>query len=148
MSQRRKIPARLQETVRERAGHLCEYCHASEAWQYVEFTMEHLTPLAEGGESTADNLALACFACNRRKWDQRTGVEPETGETHPLFQPRTDKWNDHFTWSADGLEIIGLTPIGRATVNALDLNRERAQQIRAADIEVGRHPPASDRRLS
>jgi 5-methylcytosine-specific restriction endonuclease McrA len=46
---------------------LCEYCHASEAWQYVEFTMEHLVPIAAGGETALDNLALACFSCNRRK---------------------------------------------------------------------------------
>ena len=144
----RKVSGHLQEAVRRRARHLCEYCHASEAWQYVEFTMEHLVPVSEGGENTLDNLALACFACNRRKWDRRTAVDPETGETHRLFQPRRDEWNDHFTWSADGLEIVGLTPIGRATVNVLNLNRERTKQIRAADLEVGRHPPPGDRRLA
>jgi len=146
MPQRRKTPASLREAVRRRAKYLCEYCHAAEVWQYVEFTMEHLTPVAEGGESALDNLALACFACNRRKWDRRIGLDPETNEEQRLFNPRTDNWNDHFTWSADGLEIVGLTPIGRATVNMLEFNRDRARQIRAADLETGRHPPQGDRR--
>ena len=122
-------------------------CRALEGWQYVEFTMEHLVPMAAGGESALDNLALACFACNRRKWDRRTGIDPETGEEHRLFNPRTDNWNDNFIWSADGLEIIGKTAIGRATVNTLEFNRERARQIRAADVEAGRHPPKGDRQL-
>ena len=37
--------------------------------------MEHLVPIVAGGESVADNLALACFSCNRRKWDRRSGVD-------------------------------------------------------------------------
>lgn len=109
--------------------------------------MEHLVPLAAGGTSTIENLALACFACNRRKWDRRTGTDPEAGVEHRLFDPRADRWNDHFAWSADGLELVGVTPVGRATVNALGLNRDRLKQIRAADLEVGRHPPETDGRL-
>lgn len=147
MPPRRKIPTPLQEAVRQRAQYLCEYCHAAEAWQYVEFTMEHLVPIIEGGESNPGNLALACFSCNRRKWDRRTGIDPETGEEQRLFNPRTDNWNDHFAWSADALEIVGQTPIGRATVNTLEFNRDRAKQIRSADVEAGRHPPKSDRWL-
>ncbi len=100
MPRRPKLPTQLREAVRERANYLCEYCHALEAWQYVEFTMEH-----------------------------------------------TENWNDHFIWSADGLEIMGQTSIGRATVNTLEFNRERARQIRAADVEAGRHPPKGDPQL-
>ena len=146
MPRRSKVPDRLRETVRERAGYLCEYCHALEAWQYVEFTMEHFAPVAEGGESTLENLALACFGCNRRKWDRRTGIDPETGDEHNLYNPRVDNWSDHFAWSADSLEIVGLTPKGRATANTLELNRDRIKQIRAADLQAGRHPPKNDRR--
>ena len=77
----------------------------------------------------------------------RTGTDPEAGVEHRLFDPRADRWNDHFAWSADGLELVGVTPVGRATVNALGLNRDRLKQIRAADLEVGRHPPETDGRL-
>ena len=93
-----------------------------------------------------ENLALACFACNRRKWHQREAIDPNTGMPTRLFNPRLDSWNHHFSWSAAGLEMIGLTAIGRATVAQLDLNRDRVKHIRAADVRVGRHPPPGDRR--
>lgn len=70
--------------------------------------------------------------------------QEQTGQDVPLFNPRQDKWSDHFIWSADGLHIIPLTAIGRATVELLDLNRERVLRIRAADVSINRHPPASD----
>lgn len=108
--------------------------------------MEHLVPIVAGGASEPDNLALACFSCNRRKWDRRAGVDPEAGGQHRLFDPRADRWNEHFSWSADALEIIGTTPVGRATVVLLDLNRDRLKQIRAADRDLGRHPPPGDLR--
>ncbi len=147
MPPRPKIAPETRAAVRERAGFRCEYCHALETWQYVEFTLEHLVPLVAGGESTTTNLALACFACNRRKWDRRTGKDPHTGETVRLFHPRDDVWNDHFAWSSRGIEILGVTPIGRATIATLELNRERALRIREADAALGRHPPAEDRRV-
>lgn len=147
LARRHKLPAEVQAAVRLRAGHRCEYCHAPEQWQYVEFTMEHLLPIASGGTSTIENLALACFACNRRKWDRRTAIDPDLGEERRLFNPRVDQWNDHFAWSADGLEVVGVTSMGRATVSVLDLNRERLKRIRSADREIGRHPPEADGRL-
>ena len=62
----------------------------------------------------------------------------------PLFNPRQDSWNNHFIWSVDELFIIGLTSVGRTTITALSLNRERVINIRAADKAVGRHPPPGD----
>lgn len=142
---RRKFPASLQREVRKRARYLCEYCHTAEQWQYVPFTVDHVTPLNRGGSDNLDNLALACFHCNRRKSDREVGLDPISGEPTQLFNPRTQEWNEHFIWSHDHLRIIGLTPYGRATVDALELNRERALRLRAADLSVGRHPPVGDR---
>lgn len=144
MSSRRKIPEAVQEQVRRRANYLCEYCHASEKWQYVPFTVEHVIPVVRGGADSLDNLALACFHCNRKKADKLLAIEPELGTEVALFNPRQNLWNEHFIWSADSLSIVGLTAIGRATVAALVLNRERVINIRAADKAVGRHPPAGD----
>ena len=76
MPGRHKVAAELRALVQRHARGLCEYCHAPEAWQYVEFTMEHIVPVAAGGETTAANLALCCFSCNRRKWDRQSGVDP------------------------------------------------------------------------
>ena len=144
MPARRQIPEDIQNQIRQRAKFLCEYCHASEKWQYVAFTIEHIIPRVKNGADTLDNLALACFHCNRRKSDRTTATDPLSGAEVPHFNPRQDIWKDHFMWSADGLFIIGLTPVGRATVAALALNRERVINIRAADIAVGRHPPPDD----
>jgi HNH endonuclease len=140
---RRKIPEEIQEQVRQRSRYLCEYCHASEQWQYVRFTVDHVVPIARGGTDDRENLALACFHCNRRKAD-RINITDESGESIPLFNPRQDNWQDHFIWSVDGLSIAGLTPTGNATIEALALNRERVKNIRAADREIGRHPPPDD----
>ncbi len=141
---RHKISAPVQEQVRQRAGYLCEYCHTNERWQYIRFTIDHVIPLAEGGMDTLDNLALACFHCNRRKSTKQTAPDPETGEAISIFNPRRDSWATHFRWSSDGLFILPQTATGRATISLLILNRERMIYIRAADVEVGRHPPPND----
>ncbi len=144
MPSRRRIAERVRYQVRQRANALCEYCHASEQWQYVRFTVDHVIPLALGGTNKSDNLALACFHCNRRKADRTAAVDPDSGEEVPLFNPRRDVWSGHFIWSADGLLIVSLTPTGRATVAVLALNREWAVHIRQADQAAGRHPPLDD----
>jgi hypothetical protein len=139
-----KLSTDLLKQVRQRAEFLCEYCHTNERWQYVRFTIDHVIPLLEGGPDSLENLALACFHCNRRKSNKRTAIDPQTGEVVSLFNPRTLQWAEHFVWSADRLRIISKTATGRATLALLELNRERISQIRQADIEVGRHPPSND----
>ena len=65
MRQRRKIPEVIQQQIRERAQHLCEYCHTSGLWQYVRFTVDRIVPSSQGGTDDVDNLCLACFHCSR-----------------------------------------------------------------------------------
>lgn len=139
-----KIPDAIQRAVRQRADFLCEYCHASEKWQYVSFTIEHVLPAALGGENNLENLALCCFACNRRKSNKTKALDPITRRLVRLFNPRTQKWSEHLIWSEDKAHIVGLTPEGRATIRRLDLNRDRLVKIRLADREVRRHPPEGD----
>lgn len=95
--------------------------------------------MVAGGSTTADNLALACVSCSLYK-GARQGVEdPETRETVPIFNPRQQAWKEHFCWN--GVEIVGLTAIGRATVKALKFNRAIILAIRAEEELLGRHPP-------
>ncbi len=144
MSPNRYINEENQNLVRQRASYLCEYCHASEKWQYIPFTVDHVIPLSKGGTNSIENLALACFHCNRQKTDKVTAIDVDSSAEVALFNPRTDSWNKNFVWSVDVLRIIGLTPTGQATIIALAFNRERIINIRVADKEVGRHPPLDD----
>jgi hypothetical protein len=140
----RKIAEDIRERVRLRARSLCEYCHTSETWQYVPFTIDHVVPLSAGGEDDFGNLALACFHCNRRKSNTRMVLDRESGRVVPFFNPRKHRWPAHFVWSSSGLQVVPLTATGRVTVEALELNRKRIQEIRLADKRIGRHPPPGD----
>ena len=80
--------------------------------------------------------------CNRHKSDKIEAVDPETGASHLLFNPRTQTWKEHFRWSGNGIYVIGLTPIGRATVIALHLSDDpRALKVRRRWVSAGWHPP-------
>ena len=139
-----RISPSIRRDIRAQAGSICEYCHTTEQWQYVPFTIDHVRPPRLGGTSAPDNLALACFHCNRQKGERVAAVDPDSGIEVHLFNPRQQSSQEHFIWSADKLMIVGLTPVGRATVEALRLNRERIIPIRAADLIINRHPPAGD----
>ena len=133
------LRASLREEVTLRAGNRCEYCGLSQLGQEAAFHMDHVMPRAAGGPTTADNLALACVSCSLRKWAHQTATDPESGEEVPLFNPRTQAWAEHFGW--DGLRVVPLTPVGRATVAALALNRPVILAIRQEEALRGRHPP-------
>ena len=91
---------------------------------------EHVRARQHRGTDDPDNLALACVRCNLNKGPNLTGVDPRTDAVVPLFHPRTDVWEDHFAWS--GIEIVGRTPTGRATVDTLKMNEERRLEVRRA----------------
>jgi HNH endonuclease len=107
--------------------------------------IEHIIPVAKGGSNAEVNLWLACPICNRYKSDKTTAMDPETGATVPLFNPRTQTWSDHFFWSDDGLHIIGRTAMGRATVAALHLSDDPdVLEVRSYWVLAGsRHGPAA-----
>lgn len=135
--------------VRERAKFFYEYCHSSEEASAALFFFDHIMPQSLGGSDDSDNLALACQRCNGYRYNFTTGIDPDTGQMLPLFNPRQQKWCDHFIWSADGLKIIGITSTGRATCNRLDLNDERHNEgsivkARRLWIKGGWHPPDED----
>ena len=77
----------------------------------------------------------------RYKGSQVTVIDPLDGTTVELFNPRAQVWSDHFAWSSDGAQIIGLTPVGRATIEALRLNNELAVEVRRNWVLAGWYPP-------
>jgi hypothetical protein len=138
------IPAELRRQVREDAGHRCGYCHISELISATELVVDHILPESSGGPTARENLWLICTRCNQFKGSKTHAIDPQTGENVLLFNPRTQVWAEHFTWSSDGVEIVGLTTCGRATVNALHLNRELVVLARRRWVSVGWHPPNNE----
>ncbi|MDZ7292494.1 MAG: HNH endonuclease [candidate division KSB1 bacterium] len=131
----------VDQRVREAAGHRCGYCLSPQKYVMGKLEVEHIIPRARGGSDDESNLWLSCSLCNRYKGPQIIAVDPLTSATVPLFNPRTQVWSEHFRWSPDGTLIIGLSPIGRATVEALQLNNEVAVEVRRNWILAGWHPP-------
>ena len=129
----------IQYQVATRAAGRCEYCRMHQALQGATFHVEHVLPRSRGGESRPENLAWACPGCNLRKSNRVDAHDPQTGELVPLFNPRVDCWQDHFRW--DNYRVAPLTPIGRATVAALDLNHSRRIRIRQAEQRFNLFPP-------
>ena len=136
-----KIPESVRRIVATRSGGSCEYCRCLEQFATQNFTIDHIKPKKEGGETILENLAWSCFGCNSYKHTKIQGIDPETGEKVFLFHPRQQRWSDHFIWSDDFLEIIGTTPYGRATVIILRLNRLGVVNLRHLLITANLHPP-------
>jgi hypothetical protein len=135
------IPDELRRQVREDTGHRCGYCRISELVSATELVVDHILPKSSGGPTVRENLWLVCTRCNQFKGSKTHATDPQTGEVVPLFNPRTQVWAEHFAWSEDGTEIIGRTACGRATVDALHLNRELVVLARRRWVSVGWHPP-------
>ncbi len=136
------ISPELDERVRMAARQRCGYCLSPQQLVMARLEIEHILPLAKGGTSDEANLWLACPLCNRYKGDKTAAIDPLTGNSAPLFNPRSQRWPDHFRWSTDGLCIVGLTAIGRATVAALHLADDAdALVVRSYWVAAGWHPP-------
>jgi hypothetical protein len=136
------IPVALVRQVVERADNRCEYCGLSQLGQEATFHVDHVQPVAAGGTTILDNLALACVSCSLRKGARQASTDPDTQQTVPLFNPRTERWTDHMEW--DSVRAVGLTPTGRATIALLEMNRALILAIREEEAERGRHPPPTD----
>jgi hypothetical protein len=137
----RKPTGRQRQAVAKRARWLCEYCRSPDRYSPDPFTMDHIQPQAHGGNHRISNLAYACAGCNGRKHTATEARDPTTGEIVPLYNPRRDRWGDHFAWSVDTTEILGLTDVGRATIARLELNRLHLQNLRRLLHPIGAHPP-------
>lgn len=135
------IPKALRARVAEQARYRCGYCLTPAFIVGYEMDIDHLIPEALGGQTVEENLWLACNRCNEHKGDRVRATDPQTGAVVPLFNPRAQLWSEHFAWNAAGDQVIGQTPVGRATVEALQLNREPLVKSRRVWIAAGLHPP-------
>jgi hypothetical protein len=138
---RRYISVAEQSQIIERADKRCEYCQSCMDYSSQSFAIEHVLPVALGGKTTLENLALACGGCNGHKYTKVEAFDALSQIIVPLYNPRKQKWCDHFVWSSDRLQMVGQTASGRATVDALKLNRVGVINIRKLLMMVGHHPP-------
>jgi hypothetical protein len=117
------ISAELRRLVADRGQHCCEYCRTQARYSADSLTVDHITPRSLDGLTTAENLALCCHGCNQHKSMRMAAPDPATDARVPLFHPRAHRWEAHFAWNDDFTLMVGLTPTGRATIAALQLNR-------------------------
>jgi HNH endonuclease len=143
MGGKARVPRRLREGVARTAGYRCGYCRSPESIAGFRLSIEHILPEVKGGQTVEENLWLACHACNEFKGVRVDGRDHTTGKRVRLWNPRRQGWPDHFSWSADGTEIVGLTPC-RATIATLRLNRPELVAARSLWVQVGWWPPRGD----
>jgi hypothetical protein len=132
------VPASLRQTVWERASGCCEYCLVPDQAFIFPHEVDHIDATQHGGSTVTENLAVACFDCNRHKGTNLASLDPETGQRVFLFHPRHDKWSEHFRLV--GARIIGFTAAGRATVSLLQLNLPDRILVRTQLQRANRYP--------
>lgn len=118
----------------------CAYCHTPEHLVITTFEIDHIVPVSAGGATILENLCLSCPVCNRRKSVRQSVPDPETGSSVPLFHPRQQEWGIRFVWNSDSTRIIGLTSTGRATAEALRMNRQQMMRLRRLWLRMEQHP--------
>lgn len=129
----------LEKEVRSRADGRCEYCHFPERLSELRHVIDHIIARQHKGATAAENLCLCCGRCNLHKGPNIAGIDPVSKELHRLFNPRVDAWGDHFTWMA--AVLVGVTPIGRATIEVLQINEGRRLTTRNYLIDMKRWSP-------
>lgn len=124
------ISSSLRQKVRQRAGFLCEYCEISETDSGGELTIDHFKPQSRNGGDEENNLVYCCFRCNIFKSDF---WHDEPNQIR-LFNPRTDKRDEHF-WISESGVLFALTETGEFTIELLRLNRKPLVTKRRQDFQ-------------
>ena len=132
------IPAELRRIVITRANACCEYCRIADDDTHYGCELDHIISEKHGGETEAYNLALVCARCNQAKGSDIGSIHWESGLFVRLYNPRTDRWAEHF--QLIGCLIEGVSPIGMVTANLLGFNTEERVLLRSVLQEAGRFP--------
>jgi hypothetical protein len=125
--------------IRQQANDCCEYCRVSQSGSLARFHVDHIIAIKHGGSDTEDNLCLACPECNTYKGTNVAALDPLTRDATKLYDPRQQKWDDHFEIKSDAT-LAGLTPEGRATVHVLRVNDVERVTLRLGALTVGEYP--------
>lgn len=133
-----EIPEKLRRRVAERAYCVCEYCLTHEADLYHGCEVDHIRSLKHSGVTEFENLAFACFHCNRHKGTDLGSIASDSGALIRFFNPRNDRWNEQFQLNNDRIEP--LTEIGEVTVRVLEFNHPERVAFRKLLADLGRYP--------
>ena len=141
MVKRTAIPRELRRQVAARADFMCEYCLISEDDTFFGCHVDHIISVKHKGPSTLDNLAYACVVCNRQKGSDLGSIDWETGELVRFFNPRIDRWSEHFFLQE--AKIISRTSIGEVTARILSFNSDSQVRERQMLIDENRYPSSA-----
>jgi hypothetical protein len=133
------VTAAQRKAVIERAGGCCEYCRLGETDAVPSFQIEHIVPVKHRGTDDLDNLCLSCYQCNAFKGPNMAAADPITGTATFLFNPRKQKWDDHFQLNPDAT-LTGMTPEGRVTIEVMRINDEKRVAYRQLAMMMGEYP--------
>jgi 5-methylcytosine-specific restriction endonuclease McrA len=128
------------EAIESRAGRRCEYCRAPQPATGIRYHLEHVFPESLGGTDEAGNLALACPTCNYYKSNHLLGLDEDGMAGRPLFNPRKDRWEEHFEFDAAAFHLRGKTPEARGTINRLRMNQAIQIEARRLWMELEIYP--------
>jgi hypothetical protein len=133
------VSAELRRAVEERADGACEYCLIHQRDTYVGCHVDHIIAEKHGGRTELDNLAFACAVCNRAKGTDIASLVRGGSQPVRLFNPRIDRWDDHFRLDLHGFEIVPLTNIGVATATLLKFNEVERLLERKSLVLIGKY---------
>ena len=132
------ISLALRRKVVERAKACCEYCRVHSGDVLFPHEPDHVRSEKHGGQTTLENIAFAWFHCNRHKGSDLGSVDSETGNLTPLYNPRAQKWSEHFL--LHGAVIVPRSAEGRVTVALLKMNAPDRIRVRQALADSARYP--------
>lgn len=137
------ISAELRRHVVNRAERLCEYCLIHEDDTFFGCYIDHILSEKHGGQTSANNLALACTFCNLHKGSDIASL-PVQGVLVRFFNTRTDLWSGHF--ALNGSVIQPLTKNGEVTARIFQFNNSDRTLERQLLIKVDKYPSEAARK--
>src|SRR5690349_8943454 len=105
---------------------------------WLPHEIDHVISRKHGGTGEPDNLAFACYLCNRYKGSDIASLHPKKCQLVRLFHPRQDRWREHFR--INGPTIVPLTDVGVVTSELLLLNLAAWVVERQLLQSLGRYP--------
>ena len=136
------VSDKIRLRVWQRSSNCCEYCLLNQKATFWTHEIDHIISLKHEGLNIIENLALACFYCNRNKGTDIGSIFKD--ELIRFYNPRKDKWTEHFQLDLDTAVIQTLTPIGFVTAKILGFNQIERIMERQALIKAGQYSLPSE----